>query len=99
MLERLGYRAVSVPSGADALDLLEDEPFDIILLDYRMPDMDGIETCRRIRQLENGRNVPILALTGNASEKDYERFREAGMNDRLVKPLRLQDIRVALDRW
>jgi PAS domain S-box-containing protein len=99
MLERLGYRAVSVPSGAGALDLLEDEPFDIILLDYRMPDMDGIETCRRIRQLENGRNVPILALTGNASEEDYERFREAGMNDRLVKPLRLQDIRVALDRW
>jgi CheY-like chemotaxis protein len=69
-------------------------------MDCQMPVMDGLEATRRIRALENGAaRVPIIALTGNAFDEDRQRCLEAGMDDHLPKPVRLDVLRSTLDRW
>src|SRR5204863_5291269 len=72
------------------------------LMDCHMPNMDGIEAAKiiRVREATEGRpRTPILALTANARGEDYERCMAAGMDDYLTKPLTLDELRVALDRW
>ena len=80
---------------------LENRPFDLILMDCQMPDMDGYETSRRIRQWERQhklRPTHILAMTANALQGDREKCLSAGMNDYLSKPVRLEDLKAALAR-
>ena len=85
--------------GAEALAWLEQEDFDLVLMDCNMPVMDGYEASRRIRS--NGRwpELPIVALTANALSDERERCRAAGMNDYLAKPFRREELAVMLDTW
>ena len=101
MLEKAGHTVVSALNGVEALTRYQTEPFDLILMDVQMPDMDGLEATRRIRQLEesNGRHIIIIALTAHAMKGDQERFIEAGMDAYLGKPVRSPDLHAAISRF
>jgi len=101
LLERFGCRAEAVTNGREALAALELAPYDVVLMDVQMPDMDGLETTRRIRTVEaaEGRpGLPIIALTANAMRGDRERCLEAGMSDYISKPVDAGDLENALRR-
>jgi len=86
---RRGWRITAVVNGQEALDLLECEDFDLILMDVQMPELDGLETTRRIRVREGtgGGHVPVLGLTAHAREEDRENCLAAGMDGYLSKPV------------
>ncbi len=87
-LEQAGHRVVLVENGADALTVLARGEFDVVLMDMRMPQVDGLEATRRWRAQEApGRHIPIIALTANATVEDRERCLAAGMDDFLSKPV------------
>ena len=88
-LERLGYHSHVVSNGAQALDALALHAYDLVLMDCQMPEMDGYEAARRIREHEmtTGAHLPILALTANAMRGDAERCVAAGMDGHLTKPI------------
>ncbi len=102
-LERLGCAVLMAENGQVALDLLEHEHVDLILMDMNMPVMDGIEATRRIRAAEAsgllvGRR-PIISMTANVMRESVEACREAGMDDSLSKPFQRQQIVDVLARW
>lgn len=102
MLAKFRIEAESAENGIDALNVAATKRFDLILMDCQMPEMDGFEASRQLRARMRGgemADTPIIALTANAMKGDRERCMEAGMNDYLSKPLRLQDIRIMLGRW
>jgi CheY-like chemotaxis protein len=100
-LERLGYNVQIVENGLQALDTLSQEPYDLVLMDCHMPEMDGFETTHRIRQKEIGSatHVRIIAMTANAMQGDREACLQAGMDDYIAKPIGLDDLSRMLDRW
>jgi CheY-like chemotaxis protein len=99
-LEALGYRAESVESGGAALDALGAERYDAVLMDCQMPGLDGYETTRRLRRLENGdRRTPVIAVTAHAMKGERERCLDAGMDDYVAKPFRLRELAGLLERW
>lgn len=100
-IERLGYQGTAVPSGTEAVAAVEASQFALILMDCRMPGMDGTEAARRIRKAEagTGRRLPIVAVTANAMEGDREACLAAGMDDFLTKPVMLDILQAALDRF
>jgi len=77
----------------------EQPPFDAVLMDIQMPDIDGLEATRRIRQLAGGLDLPIIAMTANASRTDREACLAAGMNDHVGKPIDLQQLVATLQQW
>jgi CheY-like chemotaxis protein len=98
MLRKLGYDDVAIANdGAEACALAGREHFDLILMDCQMPEMDGYEATRRLR--EAGIEAPIIAMTANAIKGDRERCIEAGMNDYVTKPIDLKVLRGMLARW
>ena len=99
MLEKLGYRADVAGNGIEALEALERQPYDLLLSDVQMPEMDGVEATRRIlERWEPGERPWIVAMTAEAMQGDRERFLAAGMNDYVVKPIRIEDLVAALER-
>lgn len=100
LLERLGCDAARVSNGREALDAVRREPWDLVLMDVQMPEMDGISTTNAIRSLntEAGR-VPIAAMTANAMTGDREACLSAGMDDYISKPVRLDDLERMITRW
>jgi CheY-like chemotaxis protein len=88
ILESWDFEVTIVSNGKEAVDQLQVEPYDCILMDVQMPEMDGMEATRHIRQLPDPAkaNIPIIALTANALKGDSERYLAAGMNDYLAKP-------------
>jgi CheY-like chemotaxis protein len=94
LLERQGHAVVAVDNGVAAIAALEREPFDVVLMDVQMPEMDGFKATATIRALEaiTGRHVPIVALTAHAMDGDAERCLAAGMDGYLAKPLRPEDV-------
>jgi len=102
-LERLGFAVLVAENGQVALDLLEHEHVDLILMDMNMPVMDGIEATRRIRAAEAsgllGGRRPIISMTANVMRESVEACREAGMDDSLSKPFQRQQIVDVLARW
>lgn len=102
MLDKLGYQVKSVSNGQLALDLLEHEQFDLILMDCMMPGIDGFETARTLRQREHdadGLRVPIIAITANTVEGAQARCLAAGMDDYLAKPIHMDDLDTVLAHW
>jgi two-component system, sensor histidine kinase len=101
MLESMGLTVHTANNGREALTLLDQQPFDLILMDCQMPEMDGYQTTQRIRELDQRElaAIPIVALTANAMVEDRERCIQAGMNDYLSKPVSLQILRDKLSRW
>ncbi|MCD4676825.1 MAG: response regulator [Desulfobacula sp.] len=89
MLEKLGHSITIAGDGRQTLNLYEQEPFDLILMDIQMPVMDGEEATRKIRSLEkkSKTHIPIIALTANAMKGDKERYLKSGMDGYVAKPL------------
>ncbi len=100
MLQRLHADAVAACDGAEALDALRSGQFDVVLMDWHMPDMDGLETTRKIRELEadSGR-TPVIAMTASVTDGDREACLESGMDDFIAKPVRLADLRRVFEAW
>ena len=99
-LEKLGYRAEVVSNGFEVLDAFERQPYDLVFLDVQMPEMDGYEAARQLgRRWKNEDSPCIIAMTGNAMQGDREKCLRAGMDDYIAKPVRVEDIRTALERW
>ncbi|MES2707325.1 MAG: response regulator [Verrucomicrobiota bacterium] len=98
-LRKLGYEADAVANGQEVIRAVENAPYDIILMDCQMPELDGYETSRRLRQEFPDFEVHIIALTANAMAGDRERCLAAGMNDYITKPVRVQELEGALKRW
>ena len=101
-LEVLGYEADAAGNGHEVLGALEKASYDLILMDCQMPELDGYETARRIRELESlsgNSPVPIVAVTAHAMKGDREKCLAAGMNDYLSKPFRQDDLAAMLARW
>lgn len=92
LLDRLGAAFTIVNNGDEAIKLLATTRFDLILMDYHMPIMNGLDTTREIRKLEKDTNshIPIIALTAGAFQEDVEKCREAGMDYYLAKPIDIE---------
>jgi signal transduction histidine kinase/ActR/RegA family two-component response regulator/HPt (histidine-containing phosphotransfer) domain-containing protein len=100
MLETLGHRADVAADGTEAIRAHARVAYDLILMDCRMPLMDGYEATRTIRAAEGaGRRTPIVAMTASAMVIDRQRCRDAGMDDYLSKPVRLEDVAGTVNRW
>ena len=100
MLKKMGYQTLVAGNGREAVVLLEHETVDAILMDCQMPVMDGYETTREIRSMNNSNsNKPILAVTANVMVNDREKCLESGMNDYIKKPVSTEIIKEKLDHW
>ncbi len=99
LLEQLGYRADVVSNGLDALEALERQAYDAVLMDVQMPELDGLDASRRIHERWGGDERPrIIAMTANALPEDREACFAAGMDDYVAKPIRLPELAEALGR-
>ena len=100
LLEALGYTARTAEDGVEALEALQQEPFDAVLMDVQMPRMDGYTATRAIRTAENGgERLPVIAMTASAVEGERERCLAAGMDDFLTKPVDPSALAAVLDLW
>ena len=103
LLQKLGCEVTLVINGREALDKVQQECYDIVLMDCHMPEMDGYEATGQIRQWESGRDakrrLPIIALTANALAGDREKCLAAGMDDHLAKPIRKAELERAISQW
>jgi signal transduction histidine kinase/DNA-binding response OmpR family regulator len=102
LLSKLGYEnIVMVENGKEALQVMDGHEFDLVLMDCLMPEMDGYETVGWIRKLEQeeGRHVPVIAMTANAMVGDREKCLNAGMTDYISKPIDVDSFRKVLSKW
>ncbi|MBP7334422.1 ATP-binding protein [Niveispirillum sp.] len=100
ILERAGHKVDIAVDGAAAVEAVQRQAYDLVLMDIQMPGMDGLEATRVIRAMPSvaGR-IPILALTANALPSEVERCRQAGMDDHIAKPIEASHLLAALARW
>jgi len=102
VLRKLGLRADAVANGREVLEALHRIPYDLVLMDVQMPEMDGLEATRAIRAAASGvldRSVPIIAMTARALLGDREECLAAGMNDYISKPMAPEALSRLLERW
>jgi two-component system, sensor histidine kinase and response regulator len=99
LLEREGYQVDIAANGTIAVEKFRSESWDVILMDVQMPELDGFEATRCIRQLEDGRtHVPIIAMTAHAMKGDRERCISAGMDGYLSKPFAARELYEAVQQ-
>jgi CheY-like chemotaxis protein len=99
-LRKIGYESDAVANGLEALRALKAKPYDLILMDSHMPEMDGFETSARIRAMSDKlRDIPIVAMTADALTGDREKCLSAGMNDYVTKPVDIAELDKVLKRW
>lgn len=101
ILQFQNYEITGAKDGKQVLQYLNDEHFDILLLDINMPKMDGMECAREIRSMTdpNKQNIPIIAITGNARNYTMEDFKQAGINEYLPKPLNFDELVEMVKRY
>jgi PAS domain S-box-containing protein len=101
MLDILGFQADIVPTGVEAVEAVDRKSYDLIFMDCHMPQMDGYQATRLIRDKERVKSLhtPIIALTARAMVGDRERCLKAGMDDYLSKPMKVKDLESVLNRW
>src|SRR5262249_18882107 len=101
LLEKAGHSVAVASSGEEALEILEKQSFDVMLLDVQMPGMSGLEVSAQVRAKESRRagsgHLPIVALTAHAMQGDRERCLEAGMDDYVPKPIQMHGLWAAID--
>ena len=99
LLDRIGYRADIAANGLEVLEALKRQSYDVVLMDVQMPNMDGLEATRRICQEWPANKKPrIIAMTANAMQGDREKCLEAGMDDYITKPVRREELAIALSK-
>jgi CheY-like chemotaxis protein len=96
ILEQMGYRADVASNGIEAVESIERQTYDVVLMDVQMPEMDGLDATRNIRKLPKVTQPHIIAMTANAMEGDKEMCIAAGMNDYVSKPIRVNELVEAL---
>lgn len=100
ILGKLGFNADIAENGKQVLDILENEYYDLILMDIYMPEMDGYEATRTIRNKFNNKYKPvIIAMTANSSKEDINKCYEYGMNDYISKPVKIENLKLKLNDW
>jgi CheY-like chemotaxis protein len=107
MLSQMGYRADMAMNGVQALDALNRKVYDLVFMDVQMPEMGGLEATREIRARQQARtdfpnyksSIIVVAMTASAMMGDREKCLEAGMDDYIAKPVRLEDLRAIIERW
>ncbi len=100
MLDNLGYFYAAAKDGSEALEITKVEPFDLILMDCKMPGISGVQATRIIKERRSlNSTVPIIALTANAFSQDRVYYLKEGMDDFIAKPAQLEDIRSMLNKW
>ncbi len=107
LLQQMGYKADVANNGVECLQALERQPYDLIFMDVQMPEMDGLEATRQIRERQKqpapqnhfNATITIVAMTANAMQGDRDKCIAAGMDDYVAKPVRPEDIRLILERW
>jgi CheY-like chemotaxis protein len=92
MLERLGYRADVAANGIEAIQAVQRQRYDVILMDVQMPEMDGVEATKKIRLMAQEKQPHIIAMTANALKGDREKYLNAGLDDYISKPVRIQEL-------
>jgi CheY-like chemotaxis protein len=97
-LQKLGYRADVASTGLEVLEAMERADYDMVLMDCQMPEMDGFEATRRIRQNPRFAMTKVVAMTANAMLGDRERCLASGMDDYISKPTRLNELRDVIVR-
>lgn len=103
MLEKVGVKSTLANNGVEALKILAEQVFDLVLMDCQMPEMDGFDATREIRQLNikalNQQPVPIIAMTANVMSGDRDRCLDVGMNDYIAKPVQFDELEALLRKW
>jgi len=102
VLEKLGHKVDVVDNGLKALEALKAHDYDFVLMDCQMPEMDGYRATRMLRDPATGvlnPAIPVIAMTAHAMAGDKEKCLEAGMNDYIAKPFKLNQLRVAIKHW
>ena len=99
ILSREGFGVTKVNNGEEAIDIVRSKHFDLILMDIEMPIMDGLEATPQIRLLENGKNVPIIALTAHSIPEKINQFSVVGMNDHIIKPMDQNKLKSITDKY
>jgi CheY-like chemotaxis protein len=98
MLKRLGYRADAVADGREVVQALERQDYDLVLMDIKMPELDGITATQVVRKLRPVNGPKIVAITAFALEGDREKCIEAGMDDYIAKPVQMRELAEVLKR-
>ena len=102
ILKKMGIDSDIAINGIEALNLLKEKEYDVVLMDIQMPEMDGFEAAKKIRNSETdviNHDIPIIAITANVLQGDREKCLEAGMNDYISKPIVPAELVKALDKW
>jgi CheY-like chemotaxis protein len=103
MLEKVGLKAVLANNGVEALKVLKEQSFDLVLMDCQMPEMDGFDATREIRNLDirtlYDQPLPVVAMTANVMSGDRERCLEVGMDDYIGKPVQRDHLEAVLRKW
>jgi len=99
LLDELGLENEMVNDGIEAVEVVKNNHYDLILMDENMPFMNGSEATRLIKKMEDRKEIPIIAVTANALKGDKEKFIEAGMNDYLSKPIASEELKIILQKY
>jgi CheY-like chemotaxis protein len=102
MLRKMGLRADVVADGQEAINALRMIPYDLVLMDCQMPEMDGFEATRCIRQIGSralNPQIPIIAMTAATMQGDREKCIQVGMNDFIAKPVQIRELAEIIARW
>ena len=99
ILEQAGFKITIANNGSEAVTMIEEKNYDLVLMDCQMPIMDGYEATRAIRKEKRFTNLPIVAMTANAMQGDREKCINAGMNDHVSKPISTKELFAALAKW
>ena len=98
-LEREGYEVITASNGREALEKVEAEQPDLVVMDVMMPEMDGYETARAIRQMDHFKTLPIISLTAKAMAGDREKCLAAGASDYITKPVDIPRLLAMMHQW